>query len=540
MKLKKVLSGVIAAAMAVTTVAITPILSSAEIIVLGENVVDTGTELGTKTGLGSVDWSGTVKIDADDLSDYPVGTVVEVDIMTTGDDGGQVYIVDGSDWGANATWYNNPGATVYVELTQAMKENGIMFNGSDVNISKVSFLNFTQYTKIKTFSDLGSVDWSGTVKVEASELSDIPVGAILKVGIKTTGDDGGQVYIVDGSDWDASATWYNNPGADVLIEFTADMQSNGIMCNGGDVDIESITAWILEDETEETVESEETSTETEEPTVPSETEEPTKPSETEEPTKPSETEEPTKPGETEEPTTPGETEEPTASDVLWEGNTDLGTEWNGDLAVKVDAAAVSANDIIKITYTAGSADYHQLKIMDSSWNILASLDGIAHAEYGTVDVNGEPYTVTLNAADAAAITASGLVIAGYDVTITKVERVAGTATAPNGTYETGKFETVKDYVPAETPAEGTKTELLVNSISKADAAKYSHYDVTITVTLNDGTKKTATKSVYDCYGGFSYNNGARVEMAENSFFLLVKVKGVPEDATVAMSIQGIV
>lgn len=738
MKLKKVLSGVIAATMAVTTIAITPVFSSAELIVVGENVVDSGTELGAKTNLGSVDWGGSIKINAADLSDYPVGTPVKVDIATTGETGGQVYIVDGSDWSASATWYNNPGATVYVELTEAMKENGIMFNGSDADISKVSFLDFTKYTKIKTFSDLGSVSWGGAVKIESSELSDIPVGAILKVGIKTTGDDGGQVYVVDGSNWSASATWYNKPGADVLIEFTSDMQSNGIMCNGSDADIESITAWIdliavesvtinetelalkkgetatltatvePEDATDKTVTWESsapaiatvdengkvtakksgsaiiTATAGEESatcevtvtnpataiafenttetvligeanaktlavtTTPTDADEltytwnssklevatvangvvtgvaageavitvtagtltasctVTVTAETKPATKvtldkttltleeektdtltatitPADstdsitwtssapavatvdqtgkvtavaegtatitakandevsatcavtvTAKPEPPEETDEPTTP---DKPTASDVLWEGKTDMGTSWGA--SVSVDAAAVSANDIIKITYTVGSASYHQLKIMDSSWNVLTSLDGIAHAEYGTVAVSGDPYTVTLTAADAAAITKSGLVISGYDVTVTKVERVAGTATAPTG-YETGKVETVSDYVPAEAPAEGTKTELMVNSISKADAAKYSHYDVTIKVTLEDGTVKTATKSVSDCYGGFSYNNGKRVEKAENGYFLLVKVKGVPESAKVEMSIKGIV
>lgn len=108
-------------------------------------------------------------------------------------------------------------------------------------------------------------------------------------------------------------------------------------------------------------------------------------------------------------------------------------------------------------------------------------------------------------------------------------------------YETGKAETVKDYVPKETPAAGTKTELKVNSISTADAAKYSSYDITITVTLKDGTKKTATKSVSDCYKGFTYSNGTdntTVKAAEG-FFILVKVKNVPADATVEMSIKGV-
>lgn len=107
-------------------------------------------------------------------------------------------------------------------------------------------------------------------------------------------------------------------------------------------------------------------------------------------------------------------------------------------------------------------------------------------------------------------------------------------------YETGKSETVEDYTKVDA-IKGTKTELQVNSITAADAAKYSSYDVTVTVTLKDGTKKEATKSVSDCYKGFKYNNGLKdtTVTAAEGYFIIVKITNVPADATVTMSIKGV-
>ncbi|MDE6131947.1 MAG: hypothetical protein K2G04_01015 [Oscillospiraceae bacterium] len=106
--------------------------------------------------------------------------------------------------------------------------------------------------------------------------------------------------------------------------------------------------------------------------------------------------------------------------LLWEGSTAQGTSWVWN-PVNVPAASVAEGDTIKITFTIdGDDSYHQVKIMDSDNNVFSSVTE-AHPEYGTVDVNSPTYSFVVNAADAAKITANGMTLTGYDITITKVE-----------------------------------------------------------------------------------------------------------------------
>ena len=231
-----------------------------------------------------------------------------------------------------------------------------------------------------------------------------------------------------------------------------------------------------------------------------------------------------------------------SGNALWEGTQDM--TWSDSIQIaKEKFADLKAGDTIEITVTkAASGAQISLKSMGEGWPALPAFNKI-DPQWGCDNISkADTYKYVMTEDDVKVLKADGMVVGGHDYTVTSVKLVAAAEEPIEKTeYETGKAETVKDYVPKETPAAGTKTELKVNSISTADAAKYSSYDITITVTLKDGSKKTATKSVSDCYKGFTYNNGAAnttVKAAEG-FFILVKVKNVPADATVEMSIKGV-
>lgn len=101
--------------------------------------------------------------------------------------------------------------------------------------------------------------------------------------------------------------------------------------------------------------------------------------------------------------------------------------------------------------------------------------------------------------------------------------------AEDSDYDTGRVETVDDYVPAN-----AGTELVVKSITAAEAARYASY--TITVTDNNGKSYTTTTS--DCYKAFKYNtaSGEKTEEAAG-FFIIVKVTNVPAGTTVSVTIE---
>lgn len=119
---------------------------------------------------------------------------------------------------------------------------------------------------------------------------------------------------------------------------------------------------------------------------------------------------------------------------IWTGSNDLGTDWDGAKALKIDAALfadVADGSTIEIGYTTGEADYYNLKIVENTdgWPGLSS--PTVDPQWGTigVDAGSTSYSFTINADDVARIQANGMVIQGYGVTITKVA-VNGAASAP--------------------------------------------------------------------------------------------------------------
>lgn len=127
--------------------------------------------------------------------------------------------------------------------------------------------------------------------------------------------------------------------------------------------------------------------------------------------------------------------EATATEI-WSGSNDLGTDWNGDNALKLDAslfANVAEGNNIEIEYTTGEADYFNLKIVENTdgWPALSSPTGV-DPQWGTIGVEKGTvsYSFAISADDVAKIQANGMVIQGYGVTITKVAVSGAAAAAP--------------------------------------------------------------------------------------------------------------
>ena len=114
-----------------------------------------------------------------------------------------------------------------------------------------------------------------------------------------------------------------------------------------------------------------------------------------------------------------------AADV-WTGSSDLGTAWDGSKAVTIDGANFADTkdgDTVVISYTTGDAEYFQLKICENAnnWAPLESPTGV-DPQWGTVTVEKDTtsFSFNISAADVAKVQATGMVIAGYGVTITGV------------------------------------------------------------------------------------------------------------------------
>lgn len=116
--------------------------------------------------------------------------------------------------------------------------------------------------------------------------------------------------------------------------------------------------------------------------------------------------------------------------VLWEGTADLGTAWEGKLAVNLTFgpdwgtnhfAKIPYGSTLHIDYTTNltQAEYYQLKICHG-WTPLPGVPGLN--EWNTVDLgaNSTHFSFEIEKSNHDLLYASGLVVAGYAVTVTKV------------------------------------------------------------------------------------------------------------------------
>lgn len=208
-------------------------------------------------------------------------------------------------------------------------------------------------------------------------------------------------------------------------------------------------------------------------------------------------------------------ETPAANEkVIWKGSTDLGTDWSKSVAVP--KADVKIGDTIRIKVGTGSAEYHQIKIMDSNWEVLSSVKSKADAQYGTINVDKDGYIeFVVNAADAKLISEGGLIISGYDLTISSVSNKAL------------KDETYAPSTKVHTVVKNGTSMIAVFAISEEDAAKYESYTVTIT---RGSDNKSAYYVIDNCYKYVTYNNGTediRVS-GDGAYYIMLNITGIQD------------
>lgn len=190
-----------------------------------------------------------------------------------------------------------------------------------------------------------------------------------------------------------------------------------------------------------------------------------------------------------------------------------------------------AGDKITVTYKLNDAGaYHQLsfKHAGEGWPALTSPEYTN--EWNCVDVSKDgTFTFTLNAEDAANITANKLVISGYSVTYTKVELNADKKPDDKPDASSG-YDTLKEEKVSDFKTDGT-SELHVKSITADDVKDNSAYE--IKVTLSNG--KSLTKTTSKCFKKFKYVNTSGDTVTESSsdnYFIVVKIINIPAGVTV--------
>lgn len=134
--------------------------------------------------------------------------------------------------------------------------------------------------------------------------------------------------------------------------------------------------------------------------------------------------------------------------VLWSGSEDLKTDWSASVSIPAEKFAdIKADDTLIFTFTKGSTDYFQIKIMDGDWTPLVSPKT---NKWDCVELSDSPYEVKISAADASALKAKGMVVSGYGIVIKSVavksaggsdepsETVTVTISGPVNSIEVGK------------------------------------------------------------------------------------------------------
>lgn len=218
---------------------------------------------------------------------------------------------------------------------------------------------------------------------------------------------------------------------------------------------------------------------------------------------------------------------PTGYVMLYNKEFKVTDKYEGE-AIPVKAVA---GDKITVTYKLNDAGaYHQLsfKHAGEGWPALTSPEYTN--EWNCVDVSKDgTFTFTLNAEDAANITANKLVISGYSVTYTKVELNADKKPDDKPDASSG-YDTLKEEKVSDFKTDGT-SELHVKSITADDVKDNSAYE--IKVTLSNG--KSLTKITSKCFKKFKYVNTSGDTVTESSsdnYFIVVKIINIPAGVTV--------
>lgn len=184
--------------------------------------------------------------------------------------------------------------------------------------------------------------------------------------------------------------------------------------------------------------------------------------------------------------------------VLWSGSEDLKTDWSTSVSIPAEKFSdIKADDTLIFTFTKGSADYFQIKIMDGDWTPLASPKT---NEWDCVELSDSPYEVKISAADASALKAKGMVVSGYGVVLKSVAvKSAGGSDEPSDTV------TVTISGPVNSIEVGKTAVLAATASNGAAITAWKSSDESV-VSVENGiiTGKKAGTAVITAFCGDAY------------------------------------
>ena len=184
--------------------------------------------------------------------------------------------------------------------------------------------------------------------------------------------------------------------------------------------------------------------------------------------------------------------------VLWSGSEDLKTDWSASVSIPAEKFAdIKADDTLIFTFTKGSADYFQIKIMDGDWTPLASPKT---NKWDCVELSDSPYEVKISAADASALKAKGMVVSGYGVVLKSVA-----VKSAGGSDEPSETVTVTISSPVNSIEVGKTAVLTATASNGAAITAWKSSDESV-VSVENGiiTGKKAGTAVITAFCGDAY------------------------------------
>ena len=184
--------------------------------------------------------------------------------------------------------------------------------------------------------------------------------------------------------------------------------------------------------------------------------------------------------------------------VLWSGSEDLKTDWSASVSIPAEKFAdIKADDTLIFTFTKGSADYFQIKIMDGDWTPLASPKT---NKWDCVELSDSPYEVKISAADASALNAKGMVVSGYGIVLKSVA-----VKSAGGSDEPSETVTVTISGPVNSIEVGKTAVLAATASNGAAITAWKSSDESV-VSVENGiiTGKKAGTAVITAFCGNAY------------------------------------
>lgn len=129
---------------------------------------------------------------------------------------------------------------------------------------------------------------------------------------------------------------------------------------------------------------------------------------------------------------------PVTGDAIWEGNTNMGTDWSANVQIPAAKfAEIKVGDTLKYTFTCEPDAQIKIMSMAEGWPAIPGPD--PHPEWGTVNISGTSFSFVLTDADVTALKEFGMAVSGKNYTLTKVELVP--KSEPNPPVDPGHTHT---------------------------------------------------------------------------------------------------